>query len=310
MSVVLLCARKDQLDGWERELSAAMPGETIEIWPDVRDPADADIALVARVPAGAWDTLPNVRFVASLWAGVDRLLTDPTFPRAVRLTRLIDPALTASMVEAVVLHVLSAHRLAPRYLRQQMRVEWRQHHQPAAHDRTIAILGFGELGRSCAEALAPFGFRIAGWTRTPRTNPGFELHHGDAGLRRVLERADIVVCLLPATKATCYLLDAERLGWLPAGASIVNVGRGSVIDDGALLRALDAGRLESAILDVFHTEPLPAEHPFWRHERVWVYPHVAAETDARSASRVVAETIRRYRAGEPLPEEVDLEQGY
>ena len=103
---------------------------------------------------------------------------------------------------------------------------------------------------------------------------------------------------------------AERLGWLPAGASIVNVGRGPAIDDDALLRALDAGRIESAILDVFQTEPLPPEHPFWRHERVWVYPHVAAETDPRSASRVVAETIRRYRAGEPMPEEVDLQQGY
>jgi len=287
-----------------------MAGEPIEIWPEVRDPAGVDIALVARPPPGAWATLPNLRFVASLWAGVDRLLTDPEFPRSVRLTRLIDPALTASMVEAVVLHVLAAHRLAPRYLRQQTRVEWRQHHQPAAHDRTLAILGFGELGRACAEALLPFGFRILGWTRTPRADAKFELHHGEAGLKRVLEGGDIVVSLLPATNATRHLLDAERVGWLPAGASIVNVGRGSVIDDDALLRALDAGRIECAILDVFHTEPLPAEHPFWRHERVWVYPHVGAETDPRSASRVVADTIRRYRAGLPLPEEVDLGQGY
>jgi glyoxylate/hydroxypyruvate reductase A len=310
MSLVLLCARKDQLEGWRRELPPAMPGETIEIWPEVSDPANVDIALAARVPAGAWPTLPNLRFVASLWAGVDRLIADPEFPRDVRLTRLIDPALTAQMVESVVLHVLSAHRLAPRYLRQQRQVEWAQHHQPAASDRTVAILGFGELGAACAQALLPFGFRLTGWTRTPRTHPRVALQHGDEGLRNVLRGADIVVVLLPATRATRHLLDAERLGQLRAGASIVNVGRGSVIDDDALVAALDAGRIEAAILDVFHTEPLPREHPFWRHERVWVYPHVAAETDPRSASRVVADTIRRYRAGAPLPEEVDLAQGY
>jgi glyoxylate/hydroxypyruvate reductase A len=214
------------------------------------------------------------------------------------------------MVESVVMHVLSAHRLAPRYRAQQMQGEWRQHDQPAAGERTVAILGFGELGRACAEALLPFGFGLCGWSRSPRSHPEVECFSGDEGLRNCLRRADILVVLLPMTSQTRGLLDASRLASLPTGATVINVGRGPVIDDAALLPHLDAGRIEAAILDVFNEEPLPATHPYWRHRRVWVYPHVAAETDPRSAARVVADTVRRFRAGEALPERVEHDRGY
>lgn len=194
---------------------------------------------------------------------------------------------------------------------QQARAEWLQHDQPAAAARTVGILGFGELGRACADALLPLGFRILGWGRSARTHPRVECAHGEAGLTRVIARADILVCLLPGTAETRGLLDAGRLALLPAGASVINVGRGAAaIDDTALLAALDAGHVEAAILDVFQTEPLPPDHRYWRHERVWVYPHVAAETDARSAALTVADTVRRFRAGEPLPERVDSTRGY
>jgi glyoxylate/hydroxypyruvate reductase A len=309
MSLALV-ARLDNPEAWRRELAAALPGERLEIWPDVADRSAIDIALVAKPPPGALAEFPHLALIASLWAGVDGLLADPALPGGVPLTRLIDPQLTTAMVETVVLHVLSAHRLAPRYRRQQRRGEWLQHEQPAAAERTVAILGFGELGRACAAALRPFGFQLVGWTRTPRSEAAIALAAGDVGLRDVLSQADIVVSLLPATRATRGLLDAERLSWLPPGAALINVGRGAVVDDAALLAALDGGRIEAAILDVFAEEPLPAAHPYWTHERVWVYPHVAAETDPRSAARVVADTIRRFRAGLELPELVDRERGY
>ena len=245
-----------------------------------------------------------------MWAGIDGLLADSTLPRNVPLTRLIDPQLTASMAESVLLHVLSAHRLAPRYRRQQVRAEWLQHEQPAATERTVGILGFGELGRACAEALLPLGFSVLGWSRSERNHPRVVCEHGASGLELVLRRANILVSLLPATSETRGLLDASRLALVPAGATLINVGRGPVIVDGALLEALDAGRIEAAILDVFSEEPLPAMHPFWKHPRVWVYPHVAAETDPLSAARVVADTVRRFRAGLPLPEQVDVRRGY
>ena len=288
----------------------ALDDEPITVWPDVPDPAAIDIALVAKPPRGALASLPNLRLTCSLWAGVDGLLADPSFPRDVPLTRLIDPQLTASMVESVVMHVLNAHRMAPRYRAQALQSEWRQHEQPTAGERTVGILGFGELGRACGEALLPFGFNVCGWTRSSRSHPVIDCYSGDNGLSRLLELSGIVVLLLPNTKDTRGLLDATRIAMLPPGAMVINVGRGPTIDDDALLSALDRGDVEAAILDVFGAEPLPADHRYWTHPRVWVYPHVAAETDARSAARVVADTVRRWRLGRALPELVDVARGY
>ncbi len=307
---LLLCAQVDNLEQWRREIAVAFPGESLAVWPDVGDPSAVRIALVAKPPRGALARLPKLELICSLWAGVDGLLADPALPRHIPLTRLIDPQLAAAMVESVLLHVLSAHRLAPRYRRQQTRAEWRQHVQPAAAERTVGILGFGELGRACAETLLPVGFRVMGWSRTPGRHARVQCEHGDEGLRRVLGCSNILICLLPGTRQTDGLLDATRLALLPPGATVINVGRGAAIDDGALLDALATGHVESAILDVFNEEPLPPAHPYWRHQRVWIYPHVAAETDPRSASRIVANTVKRFRAGEPLPERVDLERGY
>jgi glyoxylate/hydroxypyruvate reductase A len=307
---ILLCAQIDNLDTWRRELGAAMPNEELWVWPEVPDVASIDVALVAKPPPGVVAQLPNLRLIVSLWAGVDGLLADPSWPRQVPLTRLVDPQLTAAMVESVVMHVLSAHRLAPRYRRQQVRGEWIQHEQPRATERTVAILGFGALGRACADALLPFGFHITGWSRSPQSHPHAAVLDGDEALPRVLSRANIVVLLLPGTAGTRNLLNSERLALLPRGASVINVGRGRVVDDGALLAALDAGAIEAAILDVFNEEPLPAAHRYWTHDRVWVYPHVAAETDPRSAAGAVAGTLRRFRAGEVLPERVDPGRGY
>ena len=307
---LLLCAGVDNLEQWRLELSSALGGESIAVWPDIADPAAIHIALVAKPPRGALASLPNLRLTCSLWAGVDGLLADPSFPRGVPLTRLIDPQLSASMVESVVMHVMNAHRMAPRYRAQAVRSEWRQHEQPTAAERTVGILGFGELGRACAEALLPFGFNVCGWSRSQRSHPAIDCHSGEEGLSRMLERCNIVVLLLPNTEDTRGLVDATRIAMLSPGATVINVGRGATIDDDALLAALDRGHVEAAILDVFATEPLPPAHRYWTHPRVWVYPHVAAETDARSASRVVADTVRRWRAGLPLPELVDVGRGY
>ena len=307
---LLLCAAVDNLSQWRAELSRCFKGQSLSVWPDVPDPAAIRIALVAKPPRGVLASFPNLELICSLWAGVDGLLADPAVPRHVPLTRLIDPQLTASMIESVLLHVLSAHRLAPRYRAQQLRTEWRQHVQPRAFERTVGILGFGELGRACGEALLPLGFQVMGWSRSPRSHPSIECVYGDHGLSRILSQSNIAVCLLPNTEETCGLLDARRLACLPRGATLINVGRGSVIDDDALLASLDSGHLDAAILDVFAIEPLPADHRYWHHERVCVYPHVAAETDPHSASRIVADTVRRFRAGETLPERVDFVRGY
>ena len=254
------------------------------------------------------DFAPYVRAkaVLNLWAGVERIVGNPTLVQP--LCRMVDPALTAGMVEYVVGHVLRHHLGMDRHILKQ--AGWSQVPVPLARERRVAMLGMGELGQASAAALQGLGFAVTGWSRTAREVPGIACRHGEVGLEQCLRAAQIVVTLLPLTPATEGLLDARRLGWLPEGAVIINPGRGGLIDDAALLAALDGGRLGHATLDVFRTEPLPTGHPFWTHPRVTVTPHVAAATRAASAAAVVAENIRRFESGLALLHLVDRAQGY
>jgi len=248
----------------------------------------------------------RVKAVLNLWAGVERIVGNPTLVQP--LCRMVDPALTAGMVEYVVGHVLRHHLGMDRHILKQ--AGWSQVPVPLARERRVAMLGMGELGQASAAALQGLGFAVTGWSRTAREVPGIACRHGEVGLEQCLRAAQIVVTLLPLTPATEGLLDARRLGWLPEGAVIINPGRGGLIDDAALLAALDGGRLGHATLDVFRTEPLPTGHPFWTHPRVTVTPHVAAATRAASAAAVVAENIRRFESGLALLHLVDRAQGY
>ena len=248
----------------------------------------------------------RVKAVLNLWAGVERIVGNPTLVQP--LCRMVDPALTAGMVEYVVGHVLRHHLGMDRHILKQ--AGWSQVPVPLARERRVAMLGMGELGQASAAALQGLGFAVTGWSRTAREVPGIACRHGEVGLEQCLRAAQIVVTLLPLTTATEALLDARRLGWLPEGAVIINPGRGGLIDDAALLAALDGGRLGHATLDVFRTEPLPTGHPFWTHPRVTVTPHVAAATRAASAAAVVAENIRRFESGLALLHLVDRAQGY
>lgn len=245
--------------------------------------------------------------VLSLWAGVERIVGNTTLTQP--LCRMVDPALTAGMVEWVAGHVLRHHLGMDRHIVNPGHV-WDPVPAPLATERPVTILGLGELGRACGAALKGLGFPVTGWSRSPRAVEGLRCLHGEDGLQAALSVAQILVALLPRTAETENLLDARRLGWLPRGAVVINPGRGHLIDDDALLAALDAGAVGHATLDVFRVEPLPAGHPYWTHPKVTVTPHIAAETRAASASRVVAENVRRLVAGEPLLHLVDRARGY
>lgn len=312
---IALVAQTGNLDEWKNALAQAFPGETIQVYPEIDDPAAIKIALVAKPPAGVLQTLPNLELICSMWAGVDKLLADSTLPTKPLLTRLIDPRLTSAMVETVLTHVLMAHRQIPAYLRQQRQNLWQPLAQPHAFERQVGILGLGVLGQAAAKALQGVGFQVAGWSRTPANSSSPELvgltcYSGEDGLRELLTTSQILVGLLPQTPQTQGLLNSQKLTWLPQGATVINVGRGELIVEADLVVALDSGHLSSAILDVFTTEPLPTEHPFWQHPQILILPHVAATTDPRSASFILAATVRRFRQGEALPELVKREVGY
>lgn len=259
--------------------------------------------------SGLQDFAPFTRCkaVLSLWAGVERItgLASLTQP----LCRMVDPSLARGMTEWVAGHVLRHHLGMDRHIVNPDH-EWHPVAPPLASERPVTILGMGELGQAAARALRALGFPVSGWSRRPRTVAGVNMHHGPDGLRDAMAVAQILVTLLPATPATGNLLDARRLAWLPQGAVILNPGRGQVIDDAALLAALDSGQIGQATLDVFRVEPLPADHPYWRHPRVTVTPHIAAETRPATSARVIVENIRRGEAGEPFLHLVDRAHGY
>lgn len=244
----------------------------------------------------------RTRAVLNLWAGVERIVGNPTLTQP--LCRMVDPALTEGMVEWVVGHTLRHHLGMDRHIVNPNH-EWDPTCPPLARERAVTILGMGALGAACANALRALNFPVTGWSRTEK--PG--CLHGEDGLRQALSTAQILVTLLPKTPETENLLNADRLSLLPQGAVILNPGRGALIDDDALLAALDRN-IGHATLDVFRVEPLPKDHPYWTHPKVTVTPHIAADTRTTSAAAVIAENIRRGEAGEPFLHLVDPARGY
>jgi glyoxylate/hydroxypyruvate reductase A len=291
-------------------LTAALPGRDIRFFPELGDPAAIDTALVWQPEPGLLSGLPNLKLIVCLGAGVDAILADPTFPRHLPVVRLVDRYMTAAMSEYVVFQVLRLHRQDLNYLAQQRAAEWREHPQKNAAERTIGILGFGTLGQDAGRKLKALGFDVAGWSRTAKDLPGIPTHAGPAGLDAILARSEILVSLLPLTRDTEGLLDARALARLPRGAAIVNAGRGRTLVEPDLLAALDSGQVSAAVLDVFKTEPLPSDHPFWRHPRIVVTPHIAADTHPATAISAVARAISEFEAGLPLTNRVDLGRGY
>jgi glyoxylate/hydroxypyruvate reductase len=300
----------DSAEEWRAELLRLLPDLDMRVWPAIGDPSEIDAALVWRPPAGLLASLPGLRLVAALGAGVDHILSDPTLPKGVPVVRLVDRYMTAAMSEYVELQVLRLHRQDPLYLAQQRERVWRERPQPNAAQRRVGVLGLGELGRDAALKLSVLGFDVAGWSRGERKLPGIACFHGAAGLRALLQRSDILVCLLPLTPETEGILDARLFAGLPRGAAIVNCARGRHLVEADLAAALDSGQVSAAVLDVFREEPLPEQHPFWSHPRIIVTPHVAAATHAPTAAAVVADNLRRVRQGRKLLHLVDRERGY
>ncbi|MGE5271897.1 MAG: 2-hydroxyacid dehydrogenase [Thiohalocapsa sp.] len=295
---------------WRPLLADLLPGHEIRTWPEVGDKAAIEYALVWQPEPGLLAGLPNLKLIFGLGAGIDHLLRDPTLPRDVPIVRLVDPYMTDAMSEYVVLSVLRLHRQDLDYLAQQRAAVWQEREQKNAGERPVGILGFGTLGRDAGRKLQALGFPVAGWSRGPHDVAGFRTHAGPAGLDALLAESEILVCLLPLTAATAGILNAGNFARLPPGAGLVNAGRGGHLVEADLITALDAGRLSGAVLDVFHDEPLPPDHPFWRHPRIIVTPHIAAETHPPTAAPIIRDAIRNFEAGLPVANLVDLARGY
>lgn len=309
MTRVLFAAPDKRWQQYEAPLRAAFANRDLDV--DLaRDHSPETVDYIVYAPAsGLTDFGPFTRLkaVLNMWAGVEDVVHNPTLK--VPLARMVDPGLTEGMVEWVTGHVLRYHLGIDRNLSAQ-NGKWDRQLPPLARDRRVGILGMGALGAAVARALVALNFDVFGWARHEKRITGVTCVYGTKGLETVLTRSEILVLLLPATPETEDTLNTRTLALMPTGAVIINPGRGALIDDMALLRALETGHIAHATLDVFREEPLPRDHPFWGHPNITVTPHIAADTRPATAAHVIAENIRRGEAGEPFINLVDRTAGY
>jgi glyoxylate/hydroxypyruvate reductase len=300
---------------WKTRFDDVCRDRPVLLLPDATfDPEEVHYAAVWKPHPGDLAAFPNLRVIFNLGAGVDALMADKSLPD-VPLVRVAVSDLTARMTEYVVLHVLMHHR-QELYLRESQREKrWAPKSQWAAGAIAVGIMGLGTLGADAAGVLRQIGFRVVGWSRSPKRIDGVECFHGEPQLDAFLRQTDILVCLLPLTPETRHVLDRGLFAKLnrdsPMGAPVlINAGRGGLQNEADILQCLDDGTLGAASLDVYATEPLPQDSAFWGHPKVVLTPHNAADTDPDEISKYVARQISRFEAGGALENVVDRKRGY
>lgn len=306
---ILFSARPDAWDEYETPLNTAFTKAGLQVNLS-RDHAPETVDYIIFAPNGPvsdFSGYTKTKAILSLWAGVETVVTNDTLTQP--LCRLVDHSLTNGMVEWVTGHTLRHHLGMDQHITKQDG-QWREDFPPLARNRPVTILGIGALGAACGQALHQLGFPVTGWSRSAKDIPNIRCLHGNDGLIQSLTDAQIVILLLPQTADTTNVLNSKTLNLLAPGAFIINPGRGPLIDDDALLAALDSGHIGHATLDVFRTEPLPQDHPYWAHAQVTVTPHIASTTRAETAASVLANNIARGEAGQPFLHVVDRSIGY
>lgn len=307
---VLFCSDSDPPEPWRKAFARAFPAMPFHVWPD-RGPLEAvRYAVIWRPPAGLLASLPNLKAILVLGAGVDSALDDPTLPPDVPVVRLLGAGMPEPMAEYAMYAVLHFQRHMHAYPQQQRDSVWRRIPWKLAGDWPVGVMGLGVIGGFVAARFAACGYPVAGWVRSARQQEGIEVFAGRERLKAFLARSRVVINVLPLTPETDGILDAEAFSCLPKGAYVVNIGRGAHVVETDLIAALDSGQLGGAMLDVFREEPLPASHPFWRHPKVIVTPHAAAPTIVDAAERQIIGNVERMERGEPPLGVVDRRKGY
>ena len=305
---------REARERWRRVLKAHLPQAQVGTWSRPRAAAQAaavtHFGVGWKPPLAFFAEHPDLAAFFAAGAGVDHLLGLDGLPPHLPIIRLEDAGMADQMFTYCLHEILRRVTRADEYEASQRAGRWCERQARPAGDLRIGVLGMGALGGELARRLAALGFQVSGFARGPHEVPGVSCHHGAAQWPDFLARSDVLVLMAPLTADTRGIIDARALAALPAGAWVINVARGALIDEPALLAALAGGRLAGATLDVFQTEPLPGDHPFWRHPSIRLTPHVAAQTLIEPSARQVADKILRLQQGESVSGIVSRQRGY
>jgi glyoxylate/hydroxypyruvate reductase A len=302
---------KADIDQWLKILKKKLPKERIVKFSNLKksDYKKIDVAIVANPNPTEVKKLVNLNWIQSVWVGVEKLVESFKGDR-VKIVRLIDPEMNRTMAEAVLSWVLYLHRDMHFYQAQQNKRVWKESDYIKPSKKVVSFIGLGELGAASAFKLIQNNFNVYGWSKAKKNISKVKSFTGELGLKKMLQQTDILVCLIPLTKKTKYLLNYKTLSYLKKGASIINFARGAIINANDLVKHLNSGRIKHAVLDVFEQEPLPKKSNLWKHKNVTVLPHISAHTDMDTASNIVCKNIKMYRLKNRIPKSVDLKRGY
>lgn len=310
MGAFLFASEWDDDAGWRSHMEKHLGPLDWRRLDGMRNRDEIEVALAWDPPSGVLAALPNLKMIVSLGMGVDHLLKHKDLPKGIPITRIHDASLIDQMAEYALLASLRILRLSDAYDALQRQATWKRLELREAFDLRIGVMGLGAIGARVAADHGRLGFPVRGWARSAKRIEGVQCFAGAEGLQPFLAETDVLICLLPLTPETRGIVNARTLAQLPQGAHVVNVARGGHVVDADLLAALESGQISSATLDVFNQEPLPADHPYWHHPKVRVTPHIAGQSNPRTAAQGVALNVQRLRQGRPLENLIDPRAGY
>ncbi|WP_034923562.1 2-hydroxyacid dehydrogenase [Gillisia sp. CAL575] len=306
MSVLLIFPGRDPKI-WVDAIKEQQPNVKLYVYPEEHNPEEITYAVTWKHPKGIFNKYSNLKVIASIGAGVDHIISDPEIPKKALITRIIDEQLTLDMSTFVLGLVLDKIRNISIHHGEKI---WNPKAYSTAKEEKIGVMGLGVLGKAAAINLSKNGFEVSGWSKSQKQIEGVNTYHGQNGLNDFLKNTSILICLLPLTSETECILNKELFEKLPKGAYIINVARGEHLVEYDLLEMLDNGQLSGASLDVFRTEPLPEEHPFWKHPKVHISPHIASTTNPKQVAHQLMENYLRLKERKPLRNIVNLKKEY
>ena len=302
---------KSEVDQWVKVLKKKLKGTEVVKFSSLKksDYKKVEVAIVANRNPKEIKKLTNLKWIQSIWVGVENLV-ESFKGESMKIVRLIDPEMNRTMAEAVLSWVLYLHRDMYFYRVQQNKSTWKELDYIKPAKKVVSFIGLGQLGSASANKLLENGFKVCGWSRSKKSIKNIKSFTGYLGLKKMLGQTDILVCLIPLTQNTKYILNNKTLSYLKKGACVINFARGAIINTKDLLKHLNSGRIHHVVLDVFEKEPLPKKSILWKHKKVTILPHISANTDLETASDIVAKNIKIYQLKKKIPKSIDLVRGY